>query len=84
MSEAPKKEVTQGDLEQFGALLKEHEIEALVAKHKPQGLSVNFDVDWLDMRTESCCRGFRRCHSRVRNDKSSSVHESGYSLSFLD
>jgi hypothetical protein len=47
MVDVTKKEVTQGELEQIVALLKEHEIEALVAKRKPQGLEVSFDVDWL-------------------------------------
>jgi hypothetical protein len=47
MVEVTKKKVTQGELEQFEALLKEHEIETLVAKHKPQGLDVSFDVDWV-------------------------------------
>ena len=42
-----KKSVTQSELDQFSALLKEHEIEALVSKHKPQGLQVSFDVEWL-------------------------------------
>jgi len=41
-------EVKQGELEQLGALLKEHEIEALIAKHKPQALDVRFDVQRLD------------------------------------
>jgi hypothetical protein len=40
-------EVTQSELEQLAALLKEHEIEALVAQHKPQGLEISFNVDWL-------------------------------------
>jgi hypothetical protein len=41
-------EVKQGELEQLGALLKEHEIEALIAMHKPQALDVRFDVQRLD------------------------------------
>jgi hypothetical protein len=41
-------EVKQGELEQLGALLKEHEIEALIARHKPQDLDVRFDVERLD------------------------------------
>jgi hypothetical protein len=41
-------EVKQGELERLGALLKEHEIEALIARHKPQALDVRFDVQWLD------------------------------------
>ena len=41
-------EVKQGELEQLGALLKEHEIEALIARHKPQALDVRFDVQRLD------------------------------------
>ena len=47
MPEVTKKEVTQVELEQLSLLLREHEIEALLAKHKPQGLQVSFDVDWL-------------------------------------
>jgi hypothetical protein len=47
MIEVTKKVVTQGELEQLVALLGERRIEALVAKHKPQGLRVSFDVDWL-------------------------------------
>ena len=41
-------EVKQGELDQLGALLKEHEIEALIARHKPQALEVRFDVQRLD------------------------------------
>ncbi len=41
-------EVKQGELEQLGALLKGHEIEALIARHKPQALDVRFDVQRLD------------------------------------
>ena len=41
-------EVKQGELDQLGALLKEHEIEALIARHKPQSLEVRFDVQRLD------------------------------------
>lgn len=41
-------EVKQSELEMLGALLKLHEIEALIAKHKPQALDVRFDVQWLD------------------------------------
>jgi len=47
MVEVTKKEVTQRELEQIVGQLKEHEIYALVANHKPQGLEVSFDVDWL-------------------------------------
>jgi hypothetical protein len=47
MAEVTKKDATQGELEQLAALLKEHGIEALVAKHKLQDLRVSFDVDWL-------------------------------------
>lgn len=61
MREVPKREVTQSDLEQFEALLKEHEIEALVAKHKPQGLSVKFDVDWID--NDTLAASFRRTNT---------------------
>jgi hypothetical protein len=41
-------EVKQGELEQLGALLKKYEIEALIARHKPQALDVRFDVQRLD------------------------------------
>ena len=41
-------EVQRGELEQLWALLKEHETEALIAKHKPQVLEVRFDVQRLD------------------------------------
>ena|SRR5580704_3518973 len=40
-------EVKHGELEQLGALLKEHDIEALIARHKPQALDVRFDVQRL-------------------------------------
>jgi hypothetical protein len=58
MEDVTKKEVTQSELDQFSALLKEHEIEALVAKHKPQGLQVSFDVEWL--RDNALAASFRR------------------------
>jgi len=48
MRGVPKKEVMRGGLENVGALLKKHDIEALVLKHKPQGLPVSFNVEWLD------------------------------------
>ena len=48
MGQVPKKEATPDELKKLGALLEEHNIEALVAKHKPQGLSIRFDVEWLD------------------------------------
>jgi hypothetical protein len=35
MGQVAKNEVASGDLEKLGALLKEYDIEALVAKHKP-------------------------------------------------
>jgi hypothetical protein len=38
----------RGELEELGALLKKHEIEALVALHKPPDLDVRFDVQRLD------------------------------------
>jgi len=41
-------EVKQGELERFAALLKEHEIAALIARHKPQPFGVRFDVQRLD------------------------------------
>lgn len=41
-------EVKPGELEQLGALLKEHQIEALILKHKPQALEVRFNVQRLD------------------------------------
>ena len=41
-------EVTQGEKEKLGALLDKHDIEALIARYKPQGLEVRFDVQWLD------------------------------------
>ena len=47
MVEVTEKEATQDELEQLEALLKEHEIGALIAKHKPLGLEVSFDVGWL-------------------------------------
>lgn len=47
MVEVTKKKITQRELEQFKALLQEHEIESLIAKYKPQGLEISFDVDWL-------------------------------------
>jgi hypothetical protein len=58
MEEVTKKEVTQSELDQFSALLKEHEIEALVAKHKPRGLQVSFNVEWL--RDNALAASFRR------------------------
>lgn len=42
------KEVTQEEQKRLGALLDKHEIEALIERHKPQGLEVRFDVQWLD------------------------------------
>lgn len=47
MVEVTKKDVTQGESEQLKALLNEHEIGALVAKYKPNGFEVSFDVDWV-------------------------------------
>lgn len=41
-------EVEQRELEQLGTLLTEHEIGALIAKHKPQALDIGFDAQWLD------------------------------------
>lgn len=41
-------EVEQGEVKQLGALVKEHNIDELIAKHKPQGLEVRFDVQRLD------------------------------------
>lgn len=41
-------EVKQSELEQLGVLLEEHEIEALIARHKPLALEVRFDVQRLD------------------------------------
>lgn len=61
MVEVTKKEVTQSELDQFSALLKEHEIEALVAKHRPQGLQVSFEVEWL--RDNALAASFRRIHT---------------------
>jgi hypothetical protein len=48
-------------LEQLVALLKEHEMEALVAKHKPHGLQVSFDVDWLQYN--ALAASFRRTNT---------------------
>jgi hypothetical protein len=41
-------EFKEGELEQLGALLKEHQIEELIAKHKPQTLDIRFNVQRLD------------------------------------
>jgi hypothetical protein len=41
-------EVTQRERDQLGALLERHQIEALIAMHKPLTLEVEFDVQWLD------------------------------------
>jgi hypothetical protein len=48
MGQVPKKEVTPDELMKLGALLEEHNIEALIARHKPQSLSIRFDAEWLD------------------------------------
>jgi hypothetical protein len=61
MVEVTKKTVMQGELEQLAALIKEYEIEALVAKHKPRGLRVSFDVDWL--QHNALAASFRRTNT---------------------
>jgi len=48
MGQANHKEATPDELTKLGALLEEHNSEALIAKHKPQGLSISFDAQWLD------------------------------------
>ena len=58
MVEAMEKEVTQDELDELGALLIEHEIKALIAKHKPQGFDVSFNVGWL--RDNALAASFRR------------------------
>ncbi len=42
-----EKEVTQDELERLNALIEKHEIQALVAKHKPQNLEISFDASWI-------------------------------------
>ncbi|MGC1461191.1 MAG: hypothetical protein WA802_03250 [Terracidiphilus sp.] len=41
-------EIKQGELERLGALLKEYEIQALIARYVPQAAEVRFDVQRLD------------------------------------
>jgi len=41
-------EVTQDEMSQLGALLREHEIKALIARHKPQTLDIKFNAQRLD------------------------------------
>ena len=48
MAQVSKKVATPDELEQLGTLLKQHEIEALVAKYKPQSLTIRFDAEWLE------------------------------------
>jgi hypothetical protein len=48
MEQISKREVNPDELEKLGALLQEHDIEALVAKHKPQSISIGFDAEWLE------------------------------------
>jgi hypothetical protein len=48
MTQGAKKIATADELEKLGALLEQHEIEALLAKHKPQSIAIRFDVEWLD------------------------------------
>jgi hypothetical protein len=43
-----KKVATSYELEKLGILLEEYEIEALVAKHKPQNITIRFDAEWLE------------------------------------
>jgi hypothetical protein len=42
-----KREVTPDELQKLGALLEQHNIEALLAKHKPHSLCIGFNVEWL-------------------------------------
>ena len=48
MEEMASKEVTSAESEQLRTLLKDLEIRALVAKHKPQHIEVDFNFLWLN------------------------------------
>jgi hypothetical protein len=61
MGQVAKNEVASGDLEKLEALLKEHDIDALITKHKPQDLSIGFDAEWLD--DEALAASFPRMNS---------------------